>query len=143
MLLILIPLFIASILSLLSGAVWLLISSGRVERRDGQDAGEDLAAEIMEDSEDNAFFEKTAFHGDAKTLNAKVSFTFPQIKEEIRSGHWTTVAPLLLAVGGFLGVLLFGSLALLVAIDDKLLGAFIAVVSIVTVIRVLVAMIRA
>ena len=143
MLLILIPLFVASILSLVSGAVWLLLASGQVERREGQDAGENLVAEIMQDPEDDAFIKKTAFRGDAKTLNAKVSFSFPEIKEEIRSGHWKTVAPLLMTVGGFLGVLLFGSLALLVALDDKLLGAFIAVVSIVTIVRVLVAMIRA
>ena len=72
----------------------------------------------------------------------KQLFDFPTIKRMMRERQWRAASPLLLAVGGFLGVLLFGSLLLLVIMDDKLLGTGILMVSSVVVLRVVIAIIR-
>jgi hypothetical protein len=48
-----------------------------------------------------------------------------------------------LAIVGLLGLLLFGSLTLFVALDDKLVGGLIAVVGVFTTLRVTIGLIRA
>ncbi len=143
MLLILISLAIISVLLLIVGAAWLLGSGGQSERREGAEVGEEIAAELLQDEDDESIYQATAFKGQAKSVETGVSYSFREIKEEVRAGRWKTAAPLLMAVGGFLGLLLFGSLALLVALDDKLVGALIAGIAIFTVMRVMVGMVRA
>jgi hypothetical protein len=143
MLLVLISLTIISTLSLILGAAWLLVSGGQSEKREGPEVGKDIAAELMQGEDDESGFQATAFKGQAKSVETGVSYSFREIKEELRAGRWNTAAPLLMAVGGFLGLLVFGSLALLVALDDKLVGALIAVTAIFTVLRVIVGMVRA
>lgn len=143
MLLLLISLTIISTLSLILGAAWLLISGGQNEKREGPEIGEEITAELLQGEDDESIYEATAFKGRATSVETGVSYSFREIKEELRAGRWNTAAPLLMAVGGFLGLLVFGSLALLVALDDKLVGALIAVIAIFTALRVIVGMVRA
>ncbi|MGB3713176.1 MAG: hypothetical protein WA996_01985 [Candidatus Promineifilaceae bacterium] len=143
MLPILISLTIVSVLSLIIGAAWLLLSGGQSDMRDDAEVGEEIAAELLQDDDDESIYQASAFKGQAKSVETGVSFSFREIKEEVWAGRWNTAAPLLMAVGGFLGLLVFGSLALLVALDDKLVGALIAGIAIFTVLRVIVGMVRA
>jgi hypothetical protein len=143
MLPILISLTIISVLSLITGAAWLLVSGRKSERREGTDVGEEITAGLLADEEDEPVFQTEAFKGRAKSVETGVSYNFSEIKEEVRARRWNTAGPLLLAVGGFLGLLLFGSLALLVAIDDKLIGACVAGIAIFAVARVIIGMVRA
>ena len=143
MLLLLIPLFVISLLSLLSGAIWLLAGSGRTDGRIRREVESDTDSELSNATNDLSSLERTAPNANADNSSSRVSYRFPDIKNEMRDGRWSTAAPLLMAVGGFLGVLLFGSLVLLVVIDDKILGSLIAVTATITVLRVTIAMIRA
>jgi cytoskeletal protein RodZ len=143
MLLVLVPLFVISLLSLITGAIWLLAGSGRNADREGQEITTDPSSDLSSDSENLSFSERTASNANHDNSASKVSYSFPDIKNEMRDGHWGTAGPLLMAVGGFLGVLLFGSLVLLVVIDDRILGSLIAVIATITVLRVTIAMIRA
>ncbi len=143
MLLLLIPLFVISLLSLITGAIWLLAGSGRTDGRERREVGEDPNSELSNAPDDLSSLERTAPNANADNSSSRVSYSFPAIKNEMRDGRWGTAAPLLMAVGGFLGVLLFGSLVLLVVIDDKILGSLIAVIATITVLRVTIAMIRA
>jgi len=143
MLVILIPLLTLSLLSLFSGVIWLLASGAEHDEREVQNAGEEITADMLQDEDGEPIFEKTAHKSSAKGVESKVSYSFRDIKGEMKAGQWHTATPLLMAVGGFLGLLLFGSLVLLVAIDNKLLGSVITIVALATVARVIVAMIRA
>ena len=42
-------------------------------------------------------------------VEKEVSFSFAEIKQQLRAGQWLQMLPVLLAIGGFLGLFLFGS----------------------------------
>jgi hypothetical protein len=143
MIIILIALTILSALILAVGVAWLLAVGGQVERREGQEVGKEIATGLMQGNEDESAFRKTAFKGKAKAVDYGASYSFREVKELLKSGKWREAAPLLLAVGGLLGLISFGSLTLFLAIDDKLVGGLVAAVALFSVLRVLVGMIRA
>lgn len=136
-------LFILSILALAAGFVWVLVNKGETSHRTGEDVGAEMMSEQLEDDEEWSPANKTAFRGQAEVVEREASLSFKDIKKQVKSGNWQEALPLLLAVGGFLGLLVFGSLALFLAIDDKLVGGLIAIVAIFTVARILIQMARA
>ena len=69
--------------------------------------------------------------------------SFGEIKASVRARQWRPVAPFLLAIGGMFGLLLFGSLALLVGLENKLVGAVLLAVVIYACVRTLDAFVRA
>lgn len=143
MLFILIPLSVISLLALIAGAIWLLAGGSKTAGRDEPGLGKAPSIDLSNDAKDFSRAERPKPDANADNRASKVSYSFPDIKNEMREGNWGTAGPLLMAVGGFLGVLLFGSLVLLVVIDDKILGSLIAVIAAITVLRVTIAMIRA
>lgn len=143
MLVILVILSILSGLLLVCGAAWLLLSGGGKETREGDEVGREIVGELMVEEDQEPLLQKTAFKGRARQMEVGVSYSFAEVKEEVRAGRWNTAAPLLMAIGGLLGLIVFGALALLVALDDKLVGAIIVGVVFVTVIRIVLALVRA
>lgn len=136
-------LFILSILALAAGFVWVLVNKGETSQRSGEDVGAEMISERLEDDEEWSLADKTAFRGQAEVVEREASISFKDIKKQVKSGNWQEALPLLLAVGGFLGLLVFGSLALFFAIEDKLVGGLIAIVAIFTAARILIQMARA
>ncbi|UCG22754.1 MAG: hypothetical protein JSW55_11270 [Chloroflexota bacterium] len=132
-----------SFVLLLIGFVWVLIRSGETVTSSGQEAGREIMAEQMEEDDETLLVHETAFRGQATSVKTEASISFGEIKSQVKSGQWSAVLPVLLAIIGLLGLLLFGSLALFVALDDKLVGGLIATVGVFATLRVIVGMIRA
>lgn len=138
-----VALTILSILALVAGFVWVLVNKGETSMRSGEDVGAELISERLEDDEEWTITENTAFRGQAEVVEREASISFKDVKKQVKSGNWQETLPLLLAVGGFLGLLIFGSLALFFALDDKLIGGLIAAVAIFSAARILIQMARA
>ena len=49
------------------------------------------------------------FKGEATAVEKEASFSFAEIKQQLGAGQWLRMLPVLLAIGGFLGLFLFGS----------------------------------
>jgi hypothetical protein len=49
------------------------------------------------------------FKGEATAVEKEASFSFAEIKQQLRAGQGLQMLPVLLAIGGFLGLFLFGS----------------------------------
>ena len=143
MLWVLIGLSALSLLLLLAGFIWVLIRSGSTTNRSGEEVGRQIVAEQMEEDDETPLYKKTAFHGQAAFVETEASLSFGDIKSQAKDGQWSEVLPALMAIVGLLGLLFFGSLALLVALDDKLVGGLIAVVGVFATLRVIVGLIRA
>lgn len=143
MLWILIGLSALSFLLLLVGFVWVLVQRGDTTHTRGEEVGREIAAERMEEDDETTLAQATAFRGQAVSVRTEATVSFGEIKSQVRSGQWRQALPALLAMGGLLGLILFGSLAILVAMDDKLIGGFVALVGVFATLRVLFALIRA
>ena len=143
MLWVLIGLSALSLLLLLAGFIWVLIRSGSTTNRSGEEVGRQIVAEQMEEDDETPLYQKTAFRGQAASVETEASLSFGDIKSQAKNGQWSEVLPALMAIVGLLGLLFFGSLALLVALDDKLVGGLIAVVGVFATLRVIVGLIRA
>ena len=131
------------LLLLLIGFVWMLLRSGQTTYRQGEDVGREMVAGRMEEDDETTILQHTAFKGKAKSRKTEASTSFGDLKGQIKSGRWSQALPVLLVISGLLGLVVFGSLALLVAMEDKLVGGLIALVAIFTSLRVLVSLIRA
>jgi hypothetical protein len=86
------------------------------------------------------------FKGKAVAVERKASFSFAEIKQQLRAGEWLGMFPVLLAIGGFLGLFLFGAAAAWLGIENKLLAGLIVIVVIVALyalIRTVSALVRA
>lgn len=134
---------ILSLLALVAGFVWVLVSKGETSHRSGEDVGAELISDRMENDDEWSLIEKSAFKGQAKVVSREANISFKEIKIQLKSGNWREVFPALLALVGFLGLLTFGSLALFFTLEDKLVGGLIATVAIFSVARILFQMARA
>jgi hypothetical protein len=101
-------------------------------------------AEQMDDDDDAMTIAQSSyFRGKATQVEREASSSFAEIKGYIQQGQWLEVLPILLTIGGLFGILLFGSLAALVAIENKLLGLVIVIVAVYAILRMLLAFRRA
>ena len=142
MLLATIPLLALSLISLITGVLWLLLADRQRVKGEGQDDTTQRPDELQGNAVEVGV-RGTAGDEGGRTRERGVSYSFPEIKKEIREGRWNTAAPLLLAVGGFLGLLVSGSLAVYMMADNKLVGILFAGIAIFAAARVIVAMVRA
>ena len=131
------------LLLLLTGFIWMLLRSGRTTYRQGEAVGQEMVAGRMEEDDETTLLQHTAFKGKAAVKKTEASTSFGDLKDHIRSGRWSLALPALLTLVGLLGLLVFGSLALWVAMEDKLVGGLIALVAIFTTLRVFAGLIRA
>ena len=141
------PLFIIltvlSLVALIIGILWTVLTQGDTRRRTGSDVGAEIIAEQMvEETEGYVATPQTAFKGKATAVEREASFSLAEIRQQIRAGQWRQNLPVLLAIAGFLGLLIFGALTSWVAIDNKLIAGLIVVVAAYAVVRTFLAMAR-
>ena len=133
-----------SLVTLVAGIVWTLVVGGETRRQYDPEVGAEMTAErLARDTEGGMVAQQAAFKGKATKVESRASFSFAEIKAATLAGQWRQVLPILLALGGFLGLLLFGSLSALLAIDSVVIGGLIAVVALYAIIRTVIAFARA
>ena len=132
MLVLFLALTLLSVIALVMGFILVFSSSGEMRHNSGEEVGAQIMGEQI--SEDNtSVVQKTFFRGKAVSSGRETSISFREIKEQFSAGHYSEALPVILAVGGFLGLLTFGSLALLVAMENKFVGGMIALLVLFTV----------
>ena len=133
-----------SVVALIAGTVWSAVVFGQTRRRSGPEVGAEMQAERMaRDSEGQVGPQHVFFKGKAVAVERKASLSFAEIKQQLMAGEWLQMFPVLLAMGGFLGLFLFGAAATWLGIENKLLAGLVAIVALYAVIRMVSAFIRA
>jgi hypothetical protein len=133
-----------SVVTLIVGTVWTAVVFGQTRRRSGPEVGAEMMAERMaRDSEGQVGPQYVFFKGKAVAAERKASFSFAEIKQQLMAGEWLQMFPVLLAIGGFLGLFLFGAAAAWLGIENKLLAGLIVIVALYALIRTVSAFARA
>ena len=129
---------------MITGIVWTLMASGQMHRRDDADGRAEIIAERMADPDKGVnLAQRTAFKGKAVSVGGEVEISFADLKRLIRSGQWRAAMPIWLALGGMFGLLVFGSLALLLGVDNKLIGLIAVGVVLYALVRTLISFFQA
>ncbi|MBN1991538.1 MAG: hypothetical protein JW953_02460 [Anaerolineae bacterium] len=135
---------ILSIIILIAGMVWTLATSGQTQRRNKEEVGKKMVADMMRDDlTKNEVILGTDFKGKATGLKSEATFSFADIKAAVQAGQWQSVLPILLALGGMLGLFLFGPMALWFGIESKLVAGLLMVVALYAIIRTIISFARA
>ena len=133
-----------SVVALIVGTVWSAMVFGQTRRRSGSEVGAEAMADRMaRDSEGHTRPQHVFFKGKAVAVDRKASFGFAEIKQQLRAGQWLQMFPILLAVGGFVGLFLFGAAAAWLGMENKLLAGLIVIVALYALIRMVSAVVRA
>lgn len=145
MLLLLIALSALSLVAMVVGIVWTVTVGGQVQTRTGSDAGTEAIARRMVDREEQArtVARRTYFKSKAVAVQGEAEVGFDEVKALIRAGHWRYAAPVLLLIGSLFGLLLFGALAVLVGVENKLIGGVALAIALYAIIRTLIGFVRA
>lgn len=98
-----------SLIVLLIGTIWILVTRGQTHRTTGPEAGK----EVMIEDDDEAIVQYSTFKGKAVYVEREASIGLSDIKEAVRNGDWGTILAILMIVGGFLGLCLCGGLSIL------------------------------
>jgi hypothetical protein len=141
-LILLVSLTIASGLALIVGSIWTMVFLRANNHPNGSSRGAVANRELISREEED-FSLTSSKPGKASSEGEEPTLNFGEMKEAVKRGYWRNTLPILLAIFGFLGLLLFGSLALFVALEDKLLGSVVAAVAIFSVVRVAIRMVQA
>lgn len=119
---------VLSALILVAGFVWMLVVRGETTRRSGPDVG----AEIMgsgageDDGVQVTLLEKSVFKGAGVSVSREAGISYVEMKRLLGEGNWKAALPPLLAAVGLFGMIVFGVIALWIALDDKLIATLIA-----------------
>jgi hypothetical protein len=133
-----------SVLALIVGAAWTAIVFGQTRRRSGPEVGAEMQAERMaRDSVGHVEPQYVYFKGKGVAVERKASLSFAEIKQQLMAGEWLQMFPVLLAMGGLLGLFLFGSAAAWLGMENKLMAGLIVIVALYAIIRMVSALIRA
>lgn len=122
-----------SVVALLVGTVWTAVVFGQTRWRSGSEAEAEFMAEQR-----IAFFK-----GKAVAVDREATFTFAEIKQRLKTGQWQPMFPVLLALGGFVGLFFFGAVTAWLGIENKLVAAVIALLALYALIRTLIYFVRA
>jgi hypothetical protein len=120
---VLVVLAFSSLLDLIAGTAWLLSMRGRARTFTGG--------------------ETPGFRGRSAGAETGVEVGYGEVKALVRAGRWSEALPLLLMIGGMLGIFLFGSLAFWVRSENELLGLVVFCICLYTVGRILYGILRA
>lgn len=132
-----------SLIVLIIGGVWTLIRSGKTTRRTGPAIGAEIMnSALTSDDEGLIGVNRSTFVGKAVAVEREATIDFADLKAQFARGDYLSVFPALLAIGGFVGVLFFGALAVFFAIPGLISGAVMLSVFYILV-RMLIAFIRA
>ena len=135
------PLFIIltvlSFIALIVGTIWMVLTQGEIQQRSGAAVGAEIMAEQMVD-ETNGYVTtpQTVFKGKAKAVEGEASISLAEVRQQLRSGHWRQMLPVLLTIAGLVGLLAFGALTAWVAIDNKLVAGLIVIVAAYALVRI-------
>lgn len=140
-LILLVGLAILSGLALILGSVWVMILLRSKNHPRGA-AKEAVANGEQITEEEEVVFQTALYAESAGSKEEWTGLNFVEMKRGLKRGQWRNTLPILLAIFGFLGLLLFGSLALFVAMEDKLVGSVVAAVAIFAVVRVIIRMVQ-
>ena len=133
-----------SVVALIAGTVWSAVVFGQTRRRSGPEVGAEMMAERMaRESGGHVGPQYVTFKGKAVAVEREASFSFAEIKQQLMAGQWLDMFPVLLAMGGFLGLFLFGAVAAWLGIENKLVAGLIVIVALYALIRTVSAIIRA
>lgn len=140
-LILLVGLAILSGLALILGSVWVMILLRSKNHPRGA-AKEAVANGEQITEEEEVVFQTASYAESAGSKGEWTGLNFVEMKSGLKRGQWRNTLPILLAIFGFLGLLLFGSLALFVAMEDKVVGSVVAAVAIFAVVRVIIRMVQ-
>jgi hypothetical protein len=134
-----------SLVAMVVGIVWTVAVGGQVQTRTGSDVGTEVIARQMVDREEQAstLAQRTHFLGKAVAVRGEAEVGFDEVKALIRAGHWRHAAPILLLIGSLFSVLLFGALAILVGVENKLVGGVALAIALYAIVRTLIGFARA
>lgn len=145
MLMLFIVLSAVSLVAMVVGIVWTVAVGGQVQTRTGSDASADVIDRQMVDREEqaHAVARRTYFKGKAVAVQGEAEVSFDEVKALIRAGHWRYAAPVLLLIGSLFGLFLFGALAILVGVENKLVGGVALAIALYAILRTLIGFARA
>lgn len=133
-----------SVLALIVGTVWSAVAFGQTRWRSGPQVGAEIMADrIARDSEGHTRPQYVFFKGKAVAVKKEASFSFAEIKQQLMAGQWLDIFPILLAMGGFLGLFLFGAVAAWLGMENKLVAGLMVIVALYALIRTVSAFLRA
>ena len=138
-----ITLAVISLIVLIAGFIMLLMGSGKVQHRSGEDVGAEVMDSQMDDDDGIELARVGTFKGTGSEVEVNASMSFAEIKEAAAAGNWGQALPALLVMGGMVGLLIFGALAIFVIMDDILVGGIILVFVAYAVIRMLIGFMKA
>jgi hypothetical protein len=136
--LMLIVLTAISLIVLIVGLVWWLAGSGKTTRRSGPEVGAEIMGGMGNDDPEMGatLLDKSAFAGKGVAVEREAAVSYAEVKRMVRGRQWREALPPVLAIAGLYGLVVFGALALWVAMDDKLVATIIAGVALFTMARI-------
>ena len=133
-----------SLMDLIVGTIWTAVAFGQTRRRSGPEVGAETTAERMaRGTEGHTRPQYIYFEGEATAVEKEASLSLAEIKQGLKAGQWGRMVPVLLAIEGFLGLLIFGAVSAWLGIENKLLAGLIAVVALYALVRTVIAFARA
>jgi hypothetical protein len=132
-----------SVVALIAGTVLTAILFGRTRWRSGPEIGAELMAERMARESGGVKPQHVFFIGKGVAVDREANLSYAEIKQQLMAGRWLLMLPVLLAIGGLLGLFLFGSAAAWLGIKDKLVAGAIVVVAFYALFRIISNFVRA
>ena len=132
-----------SVLALIAGTVLTAILFGRTRWRSGPEIGAEMMAERMARESGGVKPQHVFFIGKGVAVDREAGFSYAQIKQQLMAGRCLQMFPILLAMGGLLGLFLFGSVAAWLGIEDKLVAGAVVVVAFYALFRIISSFVRA
>ncbi len=144
MLNLLIALTVMGGLGTIGGLVWTVIHYSRLKEDGGPPLGEGISLVRTRDADRGvATGENGWFRGKSTAVGMSGSVSYAALKTMIAARRWADAAPLLLMTGGMFTLMLFGALAILVGMEDKVAGVLLLVLVLYTIGRIVLRMVRA
>ncbi len=143
MLVILIVLTAVSAVCMITGFVWMLTAMGKTTSEHGQAVGEEMVAEHLAEAEESMTGKSAVFRGRAVAKRSEASISFRDIWRLVEERQWHKVIPVLLLLGGLLGLLLFGALTLFLSMENRLLGGFFVAMALYVLVRTMLSFVKA
>ncbi len=119
-----------SLCCLIGGTAWMLVTQGQTTRRQGPETGAEIMGGELGDSDSTG---GTIFRGQGVAVKREVSVSIVDLKAAWLAGQRRAVLPFVIAIGGFVATLIFGGLALVVGLEEKIWGLFLLATGLYTV----------
>ena len=133
-----------SLVDLIAGTIWTAVAFGQTRRRSGPEVGAEMTAERMaRGTEGHTRPQHVYFEGEAVSVEKEANLSLAEIKQGLKAGQWRQMLPVLLAIEGFVGLLLFGAVTAWVGIENRLLAGLVVVVALYALVRTVIAFVRA